>query len=107
MRAALVLVFTALLSACASSPREERSARALFAEIAIGAERAHVERLLGKPLEESPERIDQPPNQGRYRACYMQPRPLEPFESPYMLGAIMIVYENDRVVEKVLSPHAP
>lgn len=97
----------ALFTACANPPRDEPSARALFAEIAIGADRAHVERLLGKPLYDSPERVDQLPNQGRYVAYYMQLRPLEPIESPYMLGAIEIVYESGRVVEKKLSPQAP
>ena len=93
-----------MASSCTNEPepravREEDVVR-LFDGIELGSHRSRVESALGRPLGEMPEQIPME----RVRAWYLHTPPLPPAMSPYMLGAIEVVYVRDHVVEKTLNP---
>jgi hypothetical protein len=97
-----------MIASCASEPDRkpigDEEILRRFAAIEIGSLRSQVEIALGRPLLEAPEYVDQSPLEGRFRAWYLHTPPLPEWISPYMPGAIEVVYVRDRVVEKTLSP---
>jgi len=101
-----VLVFMA--AACASGPDQQairdEEVLQLFARIELGSQRSRVESALGRPLLEMPESANRGPVEDSVLAWYLSTPPLPPEMSPYMPGAIQVMYVGDRVVEKMLHP---
>jgi len=101
-----VLVFMA--AACASGPDQQairdEEVLQLFARIEFGSQRSRVESALGRPLFETLESANRGPVEDSVLAWYLSTPPLPPEMSPYMPGAIQVMYVGDRVVEKMLHP---
>ena len=78
-------------SAPAAKPPE------LFSSLSIGMARVEVEHLLGSPIVGGIE------NDGKTELWYLPPPKIREIDSPWGPGAIMIVYRQDKVIEKKLN----
>jgi hypothetical protein len=102
------LAILVMASSCSNGPERkyvgDEGVLKLFGGIEIGSHRSQVERVLGRPVLETPEKVAQNPLDGRILVWYLENPPLPPEIPPFMPGAIGVVYVRDHVVEKSLSP---
>lgn len=103
-----LLAVTLVACACVPTPRKlptgDAEIVAAFDAIEIGVSRDSVEQALGEPSCAWLESLWLAPGQARVVAVYLaEPMP-DAFSAPCMLGAIQVIYWQDRVVEKTLHP---
>ena len=105
-----VILASALLAGCAEhrrlaaperSPVSESRILSLYGRLTIGMTKDEVEAIVGRPLGQP---LRQAGGEEDYHYVDKPERQLEPHESPWSFGGLVITYKDGRLVDKKYNP---